>query len=379
MIRVLHFISDSNIGGAGRLLVHCLRCIDRSRFSVAVVLPRGSALVPLIRDTGTETIEVDAGRDTSHERGAIRAFCRIIRAQKPDIVHTHSAFDARVAAWLCGVKSRIYTRHSVFEPSRRLTTFPGRQLAGFINNTLATRIIAVADAAADNLTATGVRADKITVILNGVEPVRTTSGAERAALRRSLGIGESDFVCGISARFEPYKGHADLLKAAETVCAARSDIRFLLMGTGSTEEETRRAAHEAGLDGNVIFTGFVPDVAPYYNIMDLSLNCSYGTEATSLALIEAMSLGLPAVVTRFGGNPGVIRDGENGLLTPVRDSGALAAAILRAASDPALYAALSDGARRIFQEKFTAAAMTRQIEAVYEAEAARCGFTPEKH
>ena len=83
MIRVLHFISDSNIGGAGRLLVHCLRHFDRTRFDVAVVLPRGSALLPLIAETGTRVIETDAGRDASHEKGAVSAFYKIIRAEKP--------------------------------------------------------------------------------------------------------------------------------------------------------------------------------------------------------------------------------------------------------------------------------------------------------
>jgi len=233
---------------------------------------------------------------------------------------------------------------------------------------------AVADAAADNLTATGVRADKITVILNGVEPLTRSSAEECAALRQSLGIGERDFVCGISARMEPYKGHADLLAAAKTVLEKRPDIKFLLMGTGSAEADVRRQAAEMGLEKSVIFTGFCSDVVPYYSIMDLSLNCSYGTEATSLALLEAMSLGLPTAATRFGGNPGVVADGENGILTPVRDPAAMAEVILRIASDKALYDRLSLGAKRIFAEKFTAAAMTRQIEKVYYEEAARCGF-----
>ena len=374
MIRVLHFISDSNIGGAGRLLVHCLRHFDRDRFDVAVVLPRGSALLPLIAETGTRVIETDAGRDASHEKGAVSAFRKILREEKPHIVHTHSAFDAKLAAYLCGVKSRIYTRHSVFEPSRRLTTFPGKQVSGLVNNTLATRIIAVADAAADNLTATGVRADKITVILNGVEPLTRTSDGERAALRQSLGLAQTDFVCGISARFEPYKGHSYLLETARLVAGRRDNVKFLCMGTGSVYEETVAKAKEMGLCDRVLFTGFCSDVVPYYSILDLSLNCSWGTEATSLALIEAMSLGLPTAATRFGGNPGVVTDGENGILTPVRDSAAMADAIVKIASDAALYRTLSDGARRLFAEKFTAAAMTRQIEEIYLSEAQRCGF-----
>lgn len=374
MIRVLHFISDANIGGAGRLLIHCLKNFDSSLFSVAVVVPRGSALVPLIHETGKRVIECDFGKDKSHEKGALAAYKKIIREEKPHIVHTHSAFDAKLAAFLCGVKSRIYTRHSVFDPPKKLTTFPGKQIAGLVNNTLATHIIAVADAAADNLTATGVRPDKITVILNGVEPLRRTSAEDNRTLRTSLGFAESDFIAGISARFEPYKGHSYLIETAKRVCAENPSVKFLLMGQGSTYDETVRAVEEAGLQDAVRFTGFVSDVVPYYNILDLSLNCSWGTEATSLALIEGMSLSLPAVVTRFGGNPGVIKDGVNGLLTPTKDAGAMADAILTLAADRSLYNRLSDGAERIYKEKFTAAAMTRQIEAVYKEEAERCGF-----
>ncbi len=374
MIRILHFISDANIGGAGRLLIHCLNHFDPSIFDVAVVVPKGSALVPLIEQTGKRVIECEYGRDKSHEKGALAAFKKIIRAENPHIVHTHSAFDAKLAAYLCGVKSRIYTRHSVFDPPKKLTTFPGKQIAGLVNNTLATRIIAVADAAAQNLTATGVRPDKITVILNGVEPLARTSAEERRALRASLGFAETDFVAGISARFEPYKGHSYLIETAKHVCAKNPNVKFLLMGQGSTYEETVAAVKEAGLSTAVRFTGFVSDVVPYYNIFDLSLNCSWGTEATSLALAEAMSLSLPTVATRFGGNPGIIRDGVNGLLTPIKEAAAMADAILTLAADRVLYDRLAEGAARLFAENFTAAAMTRKIEAVYLSEAARCGF-----
>ena len=373
-IRVLHCISDSNIGGAGRLLLHLLRHFDKDVFDVTVVVPKGSALVPRIEECGIPVIETEHGRDASHDRGGIPELCGIMRRVKPHIVHTHSSLDARIAAWLCGVKCRIYTRHSVFDPPRRLTTFPGKQIAGAVNNTLATRIIAVAQAAADILTATGVREDKITVILNGVEPLTPSTAEECVALRRELGFAETDFVCGISARMEPYKGHSYLVETARAVCAVRPEAKFLVMGTGTTYEETMRLAREAGLDGKMVFTGFVTDVVPYYSIMNLSLNCSWGTEATSLALIEAMSLGLPAVVTSFGGNPGVIEDGVNGFLVPEKDSDAMAEAIARIMGDPALYDTLSAGAKTRFGEKFTAQAMTVQLENVYKEEARRGGF-----
>ena len=87
-----------------------------------------------------------------------------------------------------------------------------------------------------------------------------------------------------------------------------------------------------------------------------------------------MSLSLPTVATRFGGNPGIIKDGVNGLLTPIKDADAMADAILKLASDKALYESISEGAARLFKENFTAAAMTRKIEQVYLEEAKRCGF-----
>ena len=62
----------------------------------------------------------------------------------------------------------MYTRHCAYEPPKALTTFPGKQINGFINNTLSTKIIAVAQAAKENLTDTGVSDKKITVIINGV-------------------------------------------------------------------------------------------------------------------------------------------------------------------------------------------------------------------
>ena len=216
--------------------------------------------------------------------------------------------------------------------------------------------------------------DKITVILNGVEPLRRTTKEEQSKLRAELGFAETDFIAGISARFEPYKGHSYLIETAKAVAAVRPDVKFLLMGQGSCYDEIVNMVKEAGLTDTVRFTGFVSDVVPYYNILDLSLNCSWGTEATSLALAEAMSLGLPSVVTRFGGNPGVIKEGENGLLVPLKDSAAMADAILKIVSDRDLYDRLTAGAERIYKERFTAAAMTRQIEKVYLEEAARCGF-----
>ncbi len=373
MIRVLHVLTDSNIGGAGRLLVNVLHNMDRTRYTVAVVLPRDSDLIPAVRGERWDVIEMDHGRDRSFELSAVGELRKIIRDWRPDIVHTHSALSAKIAAWQCRVPVRFYTRHCAFDPPRRMTVFPLKQLNGLVNGTLATDIVAVADAAKKNLTDTGVDEKKITVIINGVEPMRRTGEEERAALRASLGIGDETFVCGIPARLEAYKGHAYLLETARLVLAEEPDTVFLLIGGGTEEENLRKRAEELGVSGSVRFTGFVNDVAPYLNIMDLNLNCSWGTETSSLALSEGMSLGIPAVATTYGGNPYMVNDGVNGLLVPVKDSAAMADAILRLIRDRTLLAALSEGAERMYRERFTASVMTEKLEALYEAALRREG------
>lgn len=376
MIKVLQVITDTNIGGAGRLLIHYLKCFDRSRFDMAVVVPSGSQLIPLIESEGYRVIETKYSHDKSYEKGATGEFKEIFRKEKPDIVHCHASFAGKAAAYLTGVKSRIYTRHCVFEMPKRLTTFPGKQINGLINNTLSTTIIAVVRAAADNLTETGINPNKIHIIMNGVEKLPELSEEEKLSFRSSLGIDKNTFVGLISARMEDYKGHSFLIDAAKTVRDSLPEdkkVFFIFMGDGSIREQLMEQAKQNGTDDIILFTGFVSDVVPYCNIMNLNLNSSWGTEASSLALAEGMSLGKPAVVTDFGGNPDVITDGLNGLVVPQKNADAMAEAILKLINDPALTAKLSRGAEEEYARKFSSVAMTRQLEKVYEEEyATRC-------
>lgn len=374
-LKILHVLTDTNIGGAGTLLVNYLHCFDREKYDIAVCLPRGGELIPLVEAEGYRVIELEHGRDKSFEMSALREYTQLFRREKPDIVHTHSAFSAKLAAYIAGVKSRIYTRHCAFEMPRRLTSFPGRQINGFINNTLATRIVAVAAAARDNLTETGVSEKKITVIINGVMPVREATADEAASLREKLAIADDAFVCGIPARLEVYKGHSYLIDTVAEVKKTHPEIVCIFMGRGSEEESLREQARRVGVEENIRFAGFVHDLAPYYAVMDLNLNCSWGTETSSLALSEGMSVGVPAVTTDFGGNPYMITEGVNGLIVPMKNSHAMAEAIERLIEDRELLARLGEGAREQYRLKFTAEAMTKNLEEIYDAEAARIGHS----
>ena len=364
MIRVLNIISDSNIGGAGRVIQTYLRAADRTRFETLVAMPRGSLLKPVIEEAGGVVYEVDGIADRSYHKDDVRVLTELIRRVNPDIVHTHGALSGRIAGRRCG-KVVIYTRHSAFPVPAKLKYPPGRWVNKLVNEHYADHIIAVSPAAAQNLTDAGISEKIITVMMNGVAPLTRASDEECAALRTELGIAPGVFTAGILARIEPYKGHLYILEAAEILKREGRAFRILIAGTGSYEDEVRQAITEKKLESEVLFLGFRSDVAKLLSILDVQLNASYGTEASSIALCEGMSLGVPAVVSDYGGNPWQIDDGEDGLIFPSRDSAALAAALSRLMDDPERLKDMQKRAVEIFNERFTGEIFARNVEQVY--------------
>ena len=365
MIRVLNVISDTNIGGAGRVILNYLRCSDRARFETTAVLPRGSLLKPSLEEAGAQVVEVDGMADRSYHREDVKALTELFRRSPPDLVHTHGCLSGRIAAKRCGVPV-VYSRHSAFPVPAKLRYPPGRWVNRWVNQRYADRIIAVSPATRDNLVEGGVSPKKIAVVMNGAAPVPRTSPAERAALKEALPIPPGDVVFGILARLEDYKGHLDLLEAARLLKArGREGFTVLIAGTGPFEPLVAQAVEGSGLEGRVKLLGFRSDAAALLNILDVQLNCSYGTEATSMALLEGMSLGLPTIASAYGGNPWVVEDGASGLIFPTRDAAALSRAMERLMDSPQEREAMGQRALARYQERFTAEAFARNIENIY--------------
>lgn len=364
MIRVMHVISDTNIGGAGRALINYLRYYDRDRYELSVVLPRGSELIPSIQSYGAWIYEVDGMADKSMDFGALRELKALIHKVDPDIVHTHGALTGRIAAKQCG-KAAVFTRHSAFPFPAYVRKTPLKLLYKFLYEHYADRIIVISPAGAEVLREGGVSADKIDVMMNGVDPLPTPGGAEREALRARFGCEPSEFVLGILARIEEYKGHLTILEALRQLTEEERKVKLIIAGTGSFEDTLRERVKALELTDRVIFTGFVSRVAEVLGAMDLQLNASYVSETSSLSLLEGFSMGLPAVASDCCGNPWVVEDGVNGFLFPPRDARALARRVGEVMDLPDRGKALGEGARRIYEERFTARQFARHIEEIY--------------
>ena len=364
MIKVMNIISDTNIGGAGRVLLNYVKYYNRDEFDVSVAVPRGSALVPRLKALGVRTLELDIDGDRSFDRAAVPVLKQAIDKEMPDIVHTHGSLSGRIAARRSG-RHVIYTRHCAFPVKSYMKHGPGNWLNRCLNLHYADRVIAVGDAAKESLVESGIPVKYIDVMMNGCEKLPEATPDERLRYRSKWGISEDDFVIGILARIEIYKGHDDILDAIKILISQGEKIRFLVAGSGDYEQQLRKRAEKELPPGTVIFTGFIDNVAEVISAMDVQINASYESETSSLSVIEGMSAGIPAIVSDCGGNPLLIDDGVNGYIFKMRDSESLAGCIKRLMNDRDLLERMSRDAVKIYEERFTVKSFADKVEAVY--------------
>lgn len=365
MLKVLNIISDKNIGGAGKCILIFAENYDRTKIDFSVALPRDSLLKKELEKLEVKIYEVNGIADKSFSIEGVKELKKLIKNVKPDVVHTHASMSGRIAAKLSGVKRIIYTLHCVYEPSNFMKSIVGHLINKIVFALFSDEAIAVAEAAKDNLTAVGINEKKIRVVLNGISRPKDYTEQEIADLKKRFSIKDGEKVVSIIARLVSVKGHKCFIDAANILTKKGINARFIIAGNGPDEADIKNYARESGSKAE--FIGFINDPQSLTAVSDICANASYGTEATSISLLEGMSLGKPIVASNYGGNPGVVSDGENGFLFDVNDSASMAEKIELLLTDEKLYDRMSEKAYEIFNKRFTAERYARDIENIYFA------------
>ena len=363
-IKVTHILTDSNIGGAGRLLRYQLEKADRERFEYSVILPEDAALIPEIEALGIPVITVYGIADRSTAPDMKGILTEKIKSLAPDILHTHSSRTGRFAGVAAGVPKIILSKHCSDMPPAQLMKFPYKQMLVRDWKKTLHGAIATDDSAADSIAAEALSRDKITVIYNGAPALPVLSDGEKSSLKAELGIPEKSFVVGIFARIEPVKDHDKFLDIA-TECIERGldDVYFLIVGDGSKRDYVEDYIKDSEYEGRIKTTGFVPDIAPLMNICDVNVNCSVGTETSNLALIEGMSLGVVPVVSDLPGNERIAEG--CGIVCDRNDYEEFADAIESLYRDREKLSALSIAAKEKYLAKYTSERFAREVEEYY--------------
>jgi sugar transferase (PEP-CTERM/EpsH1 system associated) len=373
---IAHVIFRFDYGGLENGVVNVVNGLPDERFRHAIIaLTEVSEFSKRIRraDVTCHALNKKPGKDPA---AYLRLF-RLLKKLRPAITHTRNlaTIEGAVVARLAGVPERIHGEHGwdVYDPdgtSRKYRTL--RRMA----NPAIDRFVAVSGELERWLTDfVGIRAGKVMRICNGVDTAKflPASGAPRRLLPADR-FPPGSIVVGSVIRFSPIKDPLNLVRA---FIAARRErdgnrLRLAMIGDGSLRADAERLLSEAGLAGDAWLPGSRDDVAPLLREMDVYVLGSL-REGISNTVLESMATGVPVIATRTGGNLELVQDQRTGLLVPIGDSSALAAALLAYARDADLRAAHGAAARARIEEQYSLRRMLSDYEALYRAHAERIG------
>ena len=382
-VKVLRVIARLNMGGPALHVAYLTAGLDERGYDTTLVagtLARGEDSMAFVADQ--LQLEVERIPELQRElsplrdmRAALR-LARVIRRERPQILHTHTAKAGavgRLAALLAGDARPPIVVH----------TFHGHVLRGYFGLPLTwwfrllerwlarvtNVLIAVSPQVRDDLVALGVAPrSKFVVIRLGIELEQRVSvdADARRETRRVLGVPEDAFVVGWIGRMTAVKRTEDVVAALRALHDRGVDAYLCMIGDGPDRDAVERKAHELSVMRRCLFLGYRQDVAPYYAAFDAMILPSVN-EGTPVSAMESLAARRPVVATRVGGVPDVVRDGEDGFLVGVGAPGELADRLARLAADPSLREAMGARGRERVLRRYARERLIDDIDRLYRS------------
>jgi glycosyltransferase involved in cell wall biosynthesis len=337
--RILHIIDHLGPGGAQEALLDLVKYADRSRFHLEVAAMHGFGVY----------------------------WDRLLRRGRFDLAHCHliaANLIAKPLAALCRVP--VLFNHDQCNDEFRYRQKWRLRLDRWANRRT-DQIIAVSQSTRDFLlNYEQVDPHKVALIYNAVDLERYYPGSpeERREGRAGLDLPEEARVVLGVGRLRHQKNFSGFLEVAAALSRRRPEVRFVIAGDGPDRAGLEKLAQRLGLGDRVRFLGFVSRMRELYVASDVLLFPSH-FEGTPMAVLEAMATGLPIVASRIDGTAEVLTDGVDGLLVPPGQNQVLAARLETLLLDRNLAQGLAQRALETVRQRYSAPAMTRQVENLY--------------
>ncbi|HUN68442.1 MAG TPA: glycosyltransferase family 4 protein [Burkholderiales bacterium] len=296
--------------------------------------------------------------DRKRPRG-LRALTTWLRANRSDVLNTHSSTDS----WLAALALLAIGRPVPIVRTRHISAqVPRGPLSRWLYMRAAACVVTTGEALKRQLVVdNGFAESRIESVPTGIDAGRFRPG-ERKASRAKFGLPQDKTLVGIVATLRSWKGHAHLLEAMTRL---PDQIELVIVGDGPQRAALEQKVVDLGLRGRVHMQGQQADVLPWLRALDIFALPSFANEGVPQALVQAMLVELPCVTTPVGGIPELAEHDRTALLVPPRDPGALAAAIERLAGDEGLRRELGEAARKHCVEGYSYERMLDRMEAIY--------------
>ena len=337
-------------GGQSQALI-ALTELRRQGHDAQLLGVAGGALAKRAHDAGVPVVEVEAQRKRWRAASALR---RVLRDAPPDVVHANES-HALTAAWL----ARAH-RHTTLVAARRVAYPIQRNPISRARYRSAHRIFAISDFVARSVVDSGLPAERVVVVREGIEIPPPLTLERRAAARRVWKLDDDEFALGCVGYLLPEKGQDFLVAAMPKILEAHPRVRLILAGDGPIAEHLMKMAEKSEIRGRVQFTGFVERVDEVYAALDAFVFPSLA-EPSGTSLLAAMAWGLPVAAVARGGVPEYVEDGANGLLIPEPRPAAIASTVLRLLGDAELRARLGERARQDIAARYASSVMAQNL------------------
>ena len=361
-MRVLHLHKLTGVSGSENHLLALLpalrgRGVDVRFLGLDVPDTAAPLMHERLEELGVPHASVPCGLDASPRLA--RDVVRAVRAEKPDLLHTHLVHAdvyGSIASRVTGVPC-VSTRHN----DDRYLLGPFR----FVDRAFARRarrLIAISDAVRRFLERAGHDPRKLTTIRYGLDELPAAPSSPTPA---EAGVPDGAPLALAVGRLIEQKDHATLLRAFARVRERHPEARLAILGGGPLEAETRQLAVSLGLDGAVALPGRT-EIRDWLERADVFVHTSRW-EGFGIVLLEAMLAGLPIVATAVSAVPEVVADGKTGALVPPGDVDAVARELDALLADPELRRRLGEAGRERARREFSVDRMAERTLDVYGA------------
>jgi len=358
--RVLQVVLSLNPGGTERLVVELARRLHRQIPMAVCCLDEQGAWATELTSEG---IPVEAlHRPPGFVPRLSTAIARMAARHRATVAHCHHyspfVYGGLSRAWRPATRV-VYTEHG------RLSDAPPsskRRIANSVFSRVPSAVFAVSSELRDHLVEEGFSPARAAVIYNGIDIGPLPCAAQRADIRRRLGVDDDAFVVGTIARLDPVKDLGTLIDAVGRLSGV--PVVLMIIGEGPERQSLEQQVARVGIADRVRFLGQRNDAREWLAGCDLYVNSSI-SEGVSLTILEAMAAGLPVVATRVGGTPEVV-DAASGRLIPARDSATLADTLVDLMTDTSRRCEMGRAARRRVETHFTLDRMVEEYRRVYE-------------
>jgi glycosyltransferase involved in cell wall biosynthesis len=346
------YILEATSGGTQKHVIDIAKKIDKSEFQIDIIysLNRNKSFKEEASYLFNKMygLPIKRGASLSDITNILR-IRKIINQNKYDIVHCHSTkagFVGRIAAFLSHHKNIVYSPHGFMFcdtriKTKRLLYLKLEKYLGYITK----KLIAVSGSERDLAIQHNIVPDKkITTINNSIDPLDFSNFNYVNRVREKLLNQNSEIVLGTVGRLYYQKDPITLIKSFKIINEKYPNTKLVMVGDGPLEGECIELIKKLSIESKVKLEGFQKDSRAFYKMFDLFVLSSH-YEGMPYALLEAMSMGIPAVGTDVIGIKDLIIHGETGYLVPEEDYNEFAKAVIRLLDNPDILSTLSINAR----------------------------------